>query len=72
MKRKLPFYIIIILILVACNGCSKEKETNQHSNMKLEGINFNATIESTANRELLPNITSGGVHLGLSNSVSHY
>lgn len=70
MKRKTSFYVIIVIVLLLISGCSKgvEKEVKpQQTSIKLENTSFNSKIESTANRDKMPNTKSGGISLGLYN-----
>ncbi|WP_433775098.1 hypothetical protein [Bacillus wiedmannii] len=70
MKRKILFFTMLLIVMLI-SGCTQgnEKEVNStNSNIKLENTSFSSKIESTADRDKLPNATSGGISLGLYNS----
>ncbi|MGH1146266.1 hypothetical protein [Bacillus pseudomycoides] len=70
MKRKVLFFTILLIVMLI-SGCTQgeEKEVNsKNSNIKLENTSFSSKIESTGDRDKLPNATSGGISLGLYNS----
>lgn len=68
MKRNASFYtLLLIVVFMVFAGCSREGEKDVKQNTKLKNTTFNSKIDSTANRDKLPNTTSGGISLGLYN-----
>lgn len=59
--------VLIICLLIISPGCSSTSNKVVQKGIELQSIDFKNTIESTANRDKLPNAKAGGISTGLYN-----
>ncbi|RAP73502.1 hypothetical protein [Paenibacillus montanisoli] len=67
MIKHIILKLLIISLLIISVGCSNTSNKVVQKGIELQNIDFMNTIESTANRDKLPNTKSGGISTGLYN-----
>ncbi|MBU5346334.1 hypothetical protein [Paenibacillus lautus] len=67
MKRTHMLSFLIICLLIISPACSSTSNKVVQNGIELQNIDFKNTIESTANRDKLPNAKAGGISTGLYN-----
>lgn len=67
MKYKSTKFILLLFVMIIISSCSGINNLSSEDNA-LESNNFKNKIQSTTNRDILPNAIHGGVNIGLYNT----